>query len=820
MDEFSYGLYIKTLRKDLNLTRKEACEKLTISVQTLTRIESDKVSISLSVLEELIHLFNVDVSAFLAKKVYCNKQLFLTSKFKGETLKKNLVFLRNRKQYSQTQLANKIGVSNNKISLWENGKSMPNLIEFKNLCLALEIDPDDFYFDKVIPEKRIVKFFEAPSEKFIKIFSTMALGVILCGIGSFNVAHYNNHLFLPPENQIQGGSVENNTAPIKKYKVTYRYEMIDNVITKEFNEGSKVPFLPLPVALEGYQLVDYTYLNESFDFENYRLNQDITLYGDLEKKSYRVTYFADDKETILKQLDVPYLESATPPSIDDVDIFDDKKFIRWSENTNKVTKDLNVYPLYDYYESRITFYDANGINYEPIENYSHSSYGLLPKPPSDFSSTFIGWFYNDRPFTADTPLDKEMHLVSKYLPKDVVGCSIKHPEGLEVWRNCYVAGYNLQFLSGYIYDNMLATRFKMNDKLVEYPIVFDNNEILLDPIFDNYIEYSIDKDGSIIIEELRSDQNEVYIPNIINGVNVSQIKDGALLLPNCTKLVIGAGNIHFGNDLFTKCENIEELYIKDLKTWNETISLPDDFLKPLKKLRVLELPLAIDYNNDPININKIGVDADVKGLTFLALNDFDFRYFFKNATQNLLDKISFIKVESVNEYPFNRRVEMGEVDLSKFNNLKKLDFIGTINEIHLLNASKSKANISYNSDLEQLFLGNNDLNQKGIKEEFKVVNKRNLVLYGNDQFYANRIKLDTLKSLNFYDDVKFYPLEEIYLPEFFNINANGKTRIINKVKGHKVNVYIKGKLPQLNELQTLFEGSSDNLDESFNFISF
>lgn len=825
MDEFTYGQYIKSLRKDLNLTRKEACEELSISVQTLTRIEGDKVSISLDVLEELTHLFKIDVSAFLNKEIYLTKNLIANNKFNKETIGKTLIFLRNREQMSQNELALKIGVSNNKISLWENNKSAPNVIEFKNLCDALNADPDEFYFNKIIPEKRIVKLFENPSEKFIKIFSTVALGVILCGIGNFNISSYDDPItILPPEGMINPDDGLIDTPPIvppRKYKVTYRYEMIDDVVVKEFAEGSKVPFLPLPVAVNGYKLVDYTYKNKTFDFENYRISENLTLYGDLEKVTYTVNYYAGDNETIIKSEEVPYLEKSTPPNPELVDVFEEKRFLRWSQKANKVTSDLDIYPIYTYFETDLTFIDVNGAIYDPIKDYSHSLYTLLPKPMSSYSSTFIGWFYNDKPFNVETPLEKEMTLVSKYLPEDVVHCYTKTKNDGEYYLNHYVAGYNLQFLSSFTDGNMLATRFNRDGKLLEYPVVFDDNNIYLEPIFDIYIEYEYDEDRNIIINELRSESSEVYIPNTINDVNVGRIKKEALILPNCTKLVIGAGNITFEEDAFLHCEQVEELYIKDYKTWDEKIYMPQNLLSPLKNLRTLELPLGIYYDDEPININTIGINEEVNTLSLRFDNDFNFNEFFKKAEQRLLDKITFITAESINDYPFNRRIQMDMVDLSKFNNLKKLDFIGTINEIHLYNASKSKATITYNGELTDLYLYKDLDDEKVVIDKFQILNKKTVSLVGNEKIYAKKIKLDTLALLNFYDDFELYPLDEIYLPEFYKIHSqNELPRIKNLVKGNVVDVYIKGDIPSEEELNKLFKGASSNLFESFNFISF
>ena len=820
MNEQTYGQYIKERRKELKLTRKDACLKLTISVQTLTRIEGDKVSISLETLEEFIHFFDIDVSAFLNKKVYKNTDLKSSNKFNKNSLARTIIFLRNRENLSQSELANLVKVSNNKISLWENGKSFPSVSEFKNLCDVLNADPDEVYFNKIIPPKRIITLLEAPTIKFVRVFSIFALVIILGDLGFSNLTN-NGSVILPPHSQVELPDLGSDdiAKPIRKYKVTYKYEMIDDVVVKEFEEGSKVPYLPLPVSINGYELVGYIYKNVSFDFENYRLYQDITLYGDLERSVYTVKYYAFDKTTVLKEEKVPYLEGATPPSVDLVDIFDDKKFIKWSENTSKVTSNMEVYPLYNYYKTDLSFVDSNGSTFDPIKNYTHSSFGLLPKPLSDFSSTFIGWFYKGKAFTIETPLDEEMILESRYLKEDTIQCNINLPNSEFDTIRYYVAGYNIHFLEGFTNGNKLATTFMMNGEKIEYPIVFESNDVQLDPIFDMYIEYSLDENREITINEIRSDNTEVYIPSMIDGHPIKLIKNGSLILPNCSKLSIAATNIMIEKEAFTNCPNVEELYIKDYKVWNETIVLEDEILKPLKKLIVLELPLAIADNGYPININTIGLSKDLKGLSLKFQNDFDFNYFFKKANEELLKTISFMNVASINEYPFNRSVDMKEVDLEKFSNLKKLDFIGTINDIKLFNVSKFKGKISYSGDLETLNLIKDNVDKKVVCNEYQISCNKDLTIYGNDSIYANDIKLDEPRSINFVGDICFYPFNNLYLPDVkFIKQGNIKPRFLNLVKGNVVNVYIKGSIPSLNILNQYFKGFEENILSAFNFV--
>lgn len=49
--------------------------------------------------------------------------------------------------YSQKRLAKKLGVSITHISLWENGKLLPGLINVLKLCVIFQVSPFDLYYD-------------------------------------------------------------------------------------------------------------------------------------------------------------------------------------------------------------------------------------------------------------------------------------------------------------------------------------------------------------------------------------------------------------------------------------------------------------------------------------------------------------------------------------------------------------------------------------------------------------------------------------------------------------------------------------------------
>ena len=413
-----------------------------------------------------------------------------------------------------------------------------------------------------------------------------------------------------------------------------------------------------------------------------------------------------------------------------------------------------------------------------------------------------------------------MVLKSKYLESDVVTISFPRDDGFYDQYH-YVAGHKMEFLPGVIKDNMLATKFKIDDKILTYPLVFDNITQVLEPIFDTYIEYYYDG-YDIIITELRSDATEIYIPNTINGKTLAKISDEALILPNCEKLVIGAQNMLIAKDAFKHCPNITELYIKDVKTWNEVITFETGLLSHLHHLRILEIPEASNVNDNPINITELGLDPNIKGLEFKLSSDVNVNELFKETTTNLKSLIIYLNFYSITKYPFARRIDLSSVPLDQFKNLIRVDFVGTINEIKLANASKTNAIIRCNSDLEilNLYKDNNDKNY--IHNEIKIVSKKGLSILGNEKVYAKTIDLTYNDTISFYEHVKFYPTEDIYLPDFyklFNKKNDLEPCIFNTINGHKVDVYFGGQIPKSEELKKIFKGTSDDLSVSFNFHS-
>ena len=71
-----------------------------------------------------------------------------------EKIGKFISSLRKEQNLTQEQLAEKLGVSNKSVSRWENGKCLPDVSLYKDLCHILGITLNDFFAGEKIKEEK------------------------------------------------------------------------------------------------------------------------------------------------------------------------------------------------------------------------------------------------------------------------------------------------------------------------------------------------------------------------------------------------------------------------------------------------------------------------------------------------------------------------------------------------------------------------------------------------------------------------------------------------------------------------------------------
>ncbi len=121
---------IRSLRQKRNMTLQELAQKAHISVSYLSEIELGKKQPSLETLDKLSQALNISPEGLIS-----------TSSTQGD-LGSKILFLRQEKKLSLSELAEKVGISSSYLCQIENGKVMPALSTLKNIAKALDVKPE------------------------------------------------------------------------------------------------------------------------------------------------------------------------------------------------------------------------------------------------------------------------------------------------------------------------------------------------------------------------------------------------------------------------------------------------------------------------------------------------------------------------------------------------------------------------------------------------------------------------------------------------------------------------------------------------------
>ena len=133
---------------------------------------------------------------------------------------------------------------------------------------------------------------------------------------------------------------------VQAYQVTF--VIGDSTQTKWQSVNEE--FIPFTPSKDGFTFLGW-YYNQDYTnpYQPIFLDQEITLYAQFEEDLYTVTYYDIDRETILYQTEVTHGESVNPPNPPEKpqSISFTYIFSSWSQETNNITSDINVYPQYD-----------------------------------------------------------------------------------------------------------------------------------------------------------------------------------------------------------------------------------------------------------------------------------------------------------------------------------------------------------------------------------------------------------------------------------------------------------------------------------------
>jgi len=162
----NYGLFLKERRTILGISQGEVANKLHYTTQAVSKCENNKSQIDLSILGSICKIYELDLTSFINQENrksndYCEKYSFEIAKF-ANTLK----FHREKHSYSQVTFCEKFGIDINKLSRWENAKSLPTLSEFIRIAKFYKVHYEDLYFG-ITQKKNIEKVTIVPFLPYI-----------------------------------------------------------------------------------------------------------------------------------------------------------------------------------------------------------------------------------------------------------------------------------------------------------------------------------------------------------------------------------------------------------------------------------------------------------------------------------------------------------------------------------------------------------------------------------------------------------------------------------------------------------------------------
>jgi len=121
---------IRSFRQKRNMTLQELAQKANLSVSYLSEIELGKKQPSLETINKLSQALNI------------SREGLISANTTAAGLGAKILFLRQEKNLSLSELAEKVGISSSYLCQIENGKVMPALSTLKNIAKTLDVKPE------------------------------------------------------------------------------------------------------------------------------------------------------------------------------------------------------------------------------------------------------------------------------------------------------------------------------------------------------------------------------------------------------------------------------------------------------------------------------------------------------------------------------------------------------------------------------------------------------------------------------------------------------------------------------------------------------
>lgn len=130
MGKIAINRNMKRLREEAGLTRIELGKEIGVSNMILRHWESDGVNVPLDKVSAIADFFNVTFDDLLKPK-------------EMKIISSNIAYLRNKNNYTQEVLADKLDITRNRLSSWEEHRCEPNIELIIRIADFFQIKIDD-----------------------------------------------------------------------------------------------------------------------------------------------------------------------------------------------------------------------------------------------------------------------------------------------------------------------------------------------------------------------------------------------------------------------------------------------------------------------------------------------------------------------------------------------------------------------------------------------------------------------------------------------------------------------------------------------------
>lgn len=135
------GEFLKYVRRERGLTQDEVAEKLSVVTPVISKWENDKSVPDLASLSKLCTVLSVSMEEINSRMLKEGARILPPENYDGEKVGTTIKKLRIKNGFSQSEVGEKLFVTGQTVSKWENGGV--NTLEVLNqLCELFQVSPD------------------------------------------------------------------------------------------------------------------------------------------------------------------------------------------------------------------------------------------------------------------------------------------------------------------------------------------------------------------------------------------------------------------------------------------------------------------------------------------------------------------------------------------------------------------------------------------------------------------------------------------------------------------------------------------------------